>query len=184
MRDDMTKMIAGVGSGLVGARDAALIALGWGSGLRRSELVALNVEDVTFTSEGLTLHVRRAKTDQAGVGRRLGVAAGVDVATDPVRLMRAWLEHAELTTGPLFRGLRRGNRLRDDRMSTKAVALIVQRLAKGVGLDPRRFAAHSLRRGHATTAALDGIPDRVIARRLGHRSLAMTARYIRETQVD
>jgi integrase len=183
-RVDVTRMVAVVGIGLAGVRDAALVALGWGTGLRRAELVALDVGDVTFTTEGLTLRIGRSKTDQEAVGRRVGVPNGGDPATDPVGLLRAWLTGAALASGPLFRGLRRGGRVRDDRMSPKSVALIVQRLAAAAGLDPRWYAGHSLRSGYATTAAREGVPDRLIAAKLGHRSLATTAIYISDARID
>jgi integrase len=66
------------------------------------------------------------------------------------------------------------------RLSDKAVALIVKRRAKAVGLDPTRYAGYSLRAGLATSAAAAGASERVIMSQTGHRSADMVRKYIRE----
>jgi len=60
------------------------------------------------------------------------------------------------------------------------VARIVKRRAAAVGLDPERYAGHSLRAGLATSAAAGGASERVIMAQTGHRSADMVRRYIRE----
>ena len=62
----------------------------------------------------------------------------------------------------------------------KVVARIVKRRAAAVGLDPERYAGHSLRAGLATSAAAGGASERVIMAQTGHRSADMVRRYIRE----
>ena len=59
-------------------------------------------------------------------------------------------------------------------------ALVVKRRAKAVGLDPSRYAGHSLRAGLATSAASAGASERVIMSQTGHRSADMVRCYIRE----
>jgi integrase len=66
------------------------------------------------------------------------------------------------------------------RLSAERVALIVKRRAKAIGLDPARYAGHSLRAGLATSAAAAGASERVIMSQTGHRSADMVRRYIRE----
>jgi integrase len=63
---DIEAMVAVLDDDLVGRRDRALLTLEWMGAFRRSELVALRVEDVTRTREGLVLRVRRSKGDQEG----------------------------------------------------------------------------------------------------------------------
>jgi site-specific recombinase XerD len=75
-----------------GARDAALILLGFASALRRSELTALTLADIEPKPAGLLLTVRRSKTDQEGRGQIVGVAHGQHAATDPVAAL-AGLAH-------------------------------------------------------------------------------------------
>ena len=90
------------------------------------------------------------------------------------------METARIMEGPVFRSLDRFQRVQSQRLSDKAVALIVKRRAKAVGLDPARYAGHSLRAGLATSAAAAGASERVIMSQTGHRSTDMVRRYIRE----
>jgi integrase len=64
-------------------------------------------------------------------------------------------------------------------LSDKAVALIVKKHAEAVGLDPARYAGHSLRAGLATSAAASAVSERVIMRQTRHKSVDMVRRYIR-----
>jgi integrase len=97
-----------------------------------------------------------------------------------VRPLPAWLESARIVDGPVFRSLDRFQRVQPARLSDKAVALVVKRRAKAVGLDPARYAGHSLRAGLATSAVVAGASERVIMSQTGHRSADMIRRYIRE----
>jgi integrase len=63
------------------------------------------------------------------------------------------------------------------------VALIVKRRAQAVGLDPARYAGHSLRAGLATSAAAAGASESAITSQTGHRSADMVRRYIREASL-
>ncbi len=97
-----------------------------------------------------------------------------------MRSLQVWLEPARIVDGPLFRSLDRFQRVQAARLSDKAVALVVKRRAKAVGLDPARYPGHSLRAGLATSAAGAGASERVIMSQTGHRSADMVRRYIRE----
>jgi len=57
-------------------RDKALLLTGFAGGFRRSELVELNWCDIGEVREGLVVHLRRCKTDQTGVGRKIGIPFG------------------------------------------------------------------------------------------------------------
>ncbi|MHB1447429.1 MAG: site-specific integrase [Acidimicrobiales bacterium] len=175
---ELRRMVATLGTDRIGIRDRAVLLLGFAGAFRRSELAALNVEDITDTDEGLVVTVRRSKTDQAGAGRKLGIPYGSNPATCPVRAFRAWLEVAELRSGPLFPRIDRAGR--GQPMSAQAVAIVVKRAAGRAGLDAADFAGHSLRAGLATSAAAAGVSERVIAEQTGHRSMAVLRRYIRE----
>ena len=73
--------------------------------------------------------------------------------------------------------------MQNGRLSDKAVARIVKRRAAAVGLDPERYAGHSLRAGLATSAAAAGASERVIMSQTGHRSAEMVRKYIREANL-
>ena len=60
-------------TGTRGIRDRALILIGFAGAFRRSELVSLEHDDVAFVKEGLTLMIRRSKTDQLGEGRKIAI---------------------------------------------------------------------------------------------------------------
>ena len=162
-----------------GARDRALLLLGFAGGFRRSELVGLDVADVTPTPAGLQVRVQRSKTDQEGRGREVGIPVGAHPATCPVRALQAWQAQAGITAGPLFRPVDRWDRVGPGRLAGRAVARVVQRGARRAGLDPRGLAGHSLRAGLATAAAAAGASERTIMAQTGHRSVAMVRRYIR-----
>ena len=136
--------------------------------------------DVTEGADGLTVHLRRSKTDQEGAGRTVGVPYGSNPATCPVRAWRAWLELSSITEGAAFRPVDRHGRIGATRLTAQAVALVLKRHAARAGLDPGEVAGHSLRAGLATSAAAAGVPERVIAEQTGHKGTAVLRRYIRE----
>jgi integrase len=101
--DDIRAMIDTLPATLLGARDRALLLIGFAAALRRSELVNLDVAHVTTTRDGLVLYLPRSKSDQEGEGAQVGVPYGSNPATCPVRAVTAWLEASGITAGPLFR---------------------------------------------------------------------------------
>ena len=183
----LQKLCAGLPETPLGARDRALLTLGFAGAFRRSELVALNVDDLKFTEEGLTVTIRSSKTDQQGVGRAVGIPYASALPVCAVRAVRKWLDVAATVEGlswaldgrlPVFRALDRTGR--GNRLSGHAVAETVKRHVKRAGLDADAYSGHSLRAGFATSAAKAGKTDRAIMRQTGHKSAAMLARYIRE----
>lgn len=162
-----------------GARDRAVLLLGFAGGFRRSELVALDVEDIHEELQGLRIRIRRSKTDQEGEGRELGIPWGEHLATCPVRAYQAWRAAGRIRTGALFRPVDRHDGVGNSRLTDRAVARIIQRAARRAGLDPHRYAGHSLRAGLATAAAAAGAPERVIMAQTGHRSVTTLRGYIR-----
>ncbi len=180
LTDDIRAMVDATDAGIIGARDRALVLTGFSGAFRRSELVGLDVEDCTFSKDGLTITLRRSKTDQDGAGRKIGIPYGSNPETCPVRVLQSWMELAGISTGPLFRSISRHGRVQTGRLSGVDVARIVKKLAKRAGLDAAKFAGHSLRAGHATSAAIAGASERSIMNQTGHRSVQMVRRYIRD----
>jgi site-specific recombinase XerD len=177
---DLHRLIAATPAGtLAGRRDRALLVLGFAGGLRRSELVSLDAEDVAEIEDGLRVTLRRSKTDQEGEGRELGLPRGQHIDTCPVRTLRAWRSAGGIDSGPLFRPVTRHDQLQAGRLTPQSVALVVKRACRRADLDPAAFAGHSLRSGPATAAAAGGAPERAIMRQGGWRSEAMVRRYIR-----
>lgn len=106
--------------------------------------VALNVEDIEFVADGLVIVLKRSKTDQTGQGRKIGIPFGSTLQTCPVRSLKAWIDAAGITTGPLFVHIDRHGK-QHSRLSGSAVAEVVKRHAGTAGLDTSKYAAHSLR---------------------------------------
>jgi len=180
LTDDIRAMVDATDADLIGVRDRALILLGFAGAFRRSELVGLDVEDCTFGKDGLTVTLRRSKTDQDGQGRKVGIPYGSNPETCPVRTLQTWLEQAGIGAGPLFRSINRHGQIRAGRLSGIDVARVVKKLAERAGLDGAKFAGHSLRAGHATAAAIAGASERSIMNQTGHRNVQMVRRYIRD----
>jgi site-specific recombinase XerD len=166
-----------------GARDRALLALGWWGTLRRSELVALDVADVREVAQGLVLTIRRSKTDQTGMGREVPVDRNpTDPERCPVVALRRWLAVSGLTSGALFRRVSRGGRVLEQRLGAQAVGRILKERAVAAGLDQGtvdKLTAHSLRAGGITARALAGHSVFEIQAVSGHKSLAILNDYVR-----
>lgn len=177
---DLRRMMASLPSSRRGLRDRAIILLGFAGAFRRSELCAVTVEDVEVTTDGLKVSVLRSKTDQEGEGRVVGIPFGSDAATCPVRAYQAWLRESGIRDGAVFRSISRYGRVGDAALSSDVVADVVKAACESVGLNPQRFAGHSLRAGLATAAARAGKGDRSIMKQTGHRSRAMVDRYVRD----
>ena len=166
---------------LVALRDRALLLLGFAGAFRRSELVTLNVEDIEEAAEGLRVTIRRGKTDQEARGSVIAIVRG-EIAC-PVAALRAWLEAANITEGPIFRRIRRGDHVQPERLSDRSVADIVKAHAQRVGLDPATFSGHSLRSGFLTSAARRGATLFKMMATSRHRSVETVTAYVRDQEL-
>ncbi len=180
---ELVSMVEALPEDVRGRRDRALLLIGFAGGLRRSELVGLDVADVSEEPEGLRVRIRRSKTDQEAAGREIGIVRGRHALTDPVTALTEWLTVSMIDDGPIFREVDRAGRVGAGRLSDRAVARIIKRSAQRVGMDPTSVSGHSLRSGLATSAAFGGAPERSIMRTTGHTSEAMVRRYIRAGSV-
>lgn len=163
---------------LRGLRDRAIILLGLATASRRSELVALDVQDLVFVENGLEVRVRRAKTDQEGRGLTKVVCFGSDPSTCPVRTTKRWLTAASITSGPVFRSVK-ANVVGIERLDARVVARVTKRAASMCGLDPTRYGGHSLRAGFVSTALKGGASEKDVMAQTGHASAEMVLRYAR-----
>jgi len=178
----------------LGARDRAMLLLGFGAALRRSELVALRLGDVEpVPGHDLRLLVRRSKTDQHGRGEEVAIWANPgEPLFCPMIALDAWLGHRTQTRDldwsaaetarrerPLFCAVTKAGRPTGAALSDKAVARLVKGAATRAGLDPERYSGHSLRAGLATAAADAGaaLPD--LMRQTRHKSTQVALAYLR-----
>jgi site-specific recombinase XerD len=176
---EIRRIVAHLSDDLLASRDRALLLVGFAGALRRSELVALDLDDLCDRPEGIVATVRCSKTDQEGEGRDVAIPYGRDSETCPVTALRTWLGRSAISAGPVFRSVDRHGNVSRHRLSDRAVALMVKRRVREAGLDPTSYSGHSLRAGFATTAAANGATERAIATQTGHQSMEVLRRYIR-----
>ncbi|MEV4672763.1 site-specific integrase [Actinomadura sp. NPDC049382] len=162
-------------STLQGARDRALLLLGFNMMARRSELVGLDQGDVVESSNGLTVYVKRSKTDQEARGITVAIPRGKHPETCAVEAINAWkarLAERGLADGPLFRPIDRHGRVGGEpdgagkggvRLTGKSACDIVRRRGILAGL-PEKYTSHGLRAGSASTAYAAGVPIAEIAK--------------------
>ncbi|MBR9766167.1 MAG: tyrosine-type recombinase/integrase [Rhodobacteraceae bacterium] len=189
LAEDILAMVATLPFDLRGLRDRAILLLGYAGGLRRSEIVSLDVhKDDTPDSGGwieiapqgalLTLN---AKTGW----REVEIGRGSSDQSCPVHAVEHWLHFAKIDFGPVFVGTSRdGKRAADTRLNDKHVARLIKRTVLDAGIrsdlpETERlalFSGHSLRAGLASSAEID---ERHVQKHLGHASAEMTRRYQR-----
>lgn len=186
LAEDIRAMVATLSYDLRGLRDRAILLLGFAGGLRRSEIVSLDVhKDDTPNSGGwieifdqgalLTLN---AKTGW----REVEIGRGTKEPTCPVHALEQWLHFAKIDFGPVFVGTSRdGKRVSETRLNDKHVARLIKRTVLDAGIRselPEKerlalFSGHSLRAGLASSAEID---ERYVQKHLGHASAKMTRR--------
>jgi integrase len=171
------------GRWVIGSRtDRALLLIGFAGGLKRSELAAINLIDFEQVREGIILTIRRSKTDQEGVGRKIGIPLGRTIHC-PVRALENWLIATRIEEGPVFRPVDRHGRVSAGRLAGEAVSLIVRGRMAAAGFDATDYSGHSLRAGFATSATRAGVSTFKIRQQTGHASDAMLSRYVREGEL-
>jgi len=173
--------------GLAGDRDRALLLTGFAGALRRSELVALDVERLTWSNDGVKLLLEKSKTDKDGEGAEIMIVFGRHEDTCPVRALRRWLDGAAITSGPVFRKVNKGGRAEPRRLSEDAVRQILLRRAAQAGVKgslAEPVSPHGLRAGFVTTAYSNGVPDEEIMGYTRHRSLTTMRSYVRRAKLS
>ena len=187
--EDILAMVATLPFDLRGLRDRAILLLGYAGGLRRSEIVSLDVgkDDtpdsggwIEILDDGALLRLN-AKTGW----REVEIGRGSSEQSCPVHALEQWLHFAKIDFGPLFvRTSRDGMRALEARLSDKHVARLIKATVLKSGIrsalpEAARlalFSGHSLRAGLASSAEVD---ERYVQKQLGHASAEMTRRYQR-----
>jgi integrase len=168
--DRLRRVLDSLGDQPADLRDAALLALAYDTLARRSELVALDLEDIGRDGDGSgTALIRRSKTDQEGEGRVAFVSA------DTLRRLDAWLAAVGITAGPLFVPL--GSARKAGRLGEADVARIFRRRARAAGINPAAIGGHSTRVGAAQDMVAHNLGMAAIQQAGGWASPRMPARY-------
>ena len=141
---EIERFLKTAGKGLRADRERALLCVAYDTMARRSELVALDVEDLTFAADGSgTALIRRSKTDQAGEGAR------AYLSRETIRHLEHWMTTAAIRVGAVFRRLIGRNRI-GERLHADIIADIFKRVGRWSGLSGEEVAeisGHSIRVG-------------------------------------
>jgi integrase len=178
LRDDLFAMLDRLGDRPKDVRDRAMLLIGFALAARRSELVALDVQNVEFTAKGALVTICRSKTDQVARGRQVAVPLG-RTRHCPIAALKNWLTFAGIETGPIFLAMDKHGGITARRISGEAVRQTLKARLADVGYDAKPFSAHSLRSGLVTSAAMAGASSYKIRQVTGHRTEAGLAPYLR-----
>jgi site-specific recombinase XerD len=174
--DDLKSLIDGIDvSTIQGKRDKALILLGFSTASRRSEIVSINAEDISFNDHGMDINIYESKRE------RYITKSVLFTNNDycPVNAIKEWLQVSRIKSDSLFRSIKKGNNVYE-RLSDKTVSNLIKQYAELAGLDPSIYSGHSLRSGFITSAGEEGYDLSSIKRQSGHNTLVMIDRYTQE----
>lgn len=181
LKDDLLAILRQTPDTLKGIRDRALLIIAFAAGLRRSEVVGLDIADIELVPKGMTITLRRSKTDRLREGRTIAIPFG-RTAVCPVHIIKEWLALLPDQDGPLFRPIAKGGRISSQRLSDHAVSELVKHYVTKIGLDASVFSSHSCRAGLVSSCAMAGVASWIIRRQTGHRSEEMVQKYIRPVE--
>ena len=174
------KMLNVISNTLSGRRDRLMFRMMFMGAFRRSELVALNVEDVQIDTKEMHITIRRSKTDQSGKGFVKHIAVDDPLSRRLVEDYRAWLGEAKISKGAIFRRMNRFAKVSDRRLSAQTVALLVKCYARKAGVDPRNLSGQSFRSGFVTSALKAGAHEGDIMDITAHKDARTVRGYNRD----
>ena len=155
-----------------GLRDTALLAVMLCTGIREGEAATLEVGDLRQRVNGeLCLLVREGKGSKTR-------AVPWGALSWALVIVDAWLRLAGISSGPVFRGLRKGGRVQSEGLTTRAIQQIVARYPLIIEGEQRRVKPHDLRRTYAARQAEAGMDLNALRQNLGHVDLKTTLGYI------
>jgi integrase len=100
-----------------------------------------------------------------------------------VKAVKNWLQATSITEGPLFRPVKKGDRVGNSRLTDKSVAGIIKTYARRLGLNEADFSGHSLRSGFLTSAARRGASVFKMRDVSRHKSMDVLQSYIRDAEL-
>lgn len=170
---DLKGVCCRLGNSLADLRDKAIITLAFFGALRRSEVVALDVDHIQFTEKGMLAKLLQTKTSDKAQNVYISYAKDKDIC--PVTALKKWLDNAHIEEGAIFRSLIKGGKFAG-RLSSHSVSEIIK---KHFG---KQYSGHSTRRGLVTASAEKGTPLHVIKKHSRHKSADMILHYIEDTK--
>jgi len=167
----------------IGIRNAAIISVGFAGAFRRSELCNIQIADLEIIQphdgpEKMFITIRKSKTDQQGSGQKIAIPEGKRIR--PIHRLKEWLRVSGIDEGYVFQTMKRGGTLRGNPMHHSDIPRIVKHYAALIGVDASNVAAHSLRAGFVTSAAVHNARMDKIMEVTRHRNPVTVLRYIRD----
>ncbi len=182
-------LVTCAGTKAIDLRDRAILLIAFAAGgRRRSEVASLRHSQISIaepiklrpadpasaTVPCVRIALGRTKTTTAGQGAFVFAAGPAALA------LHEWMQFAEITSGPIFREVRKDGSIGATPLTPQSINLILKKRCRLAGLDPADFSAHGLRSGFMTQAGRDGIPLVDAMRQSAHKSVQQAAGYYDE----
>ncbi|HZQ53292.1 MAG TPA: tyrosine-type recombinase/integrase [Bryobacteraceae bacterium] len=183
--DNLCRVLRTIPNTRIGIRNRAMLTLTFAGGFRRSEVVALQLADLQFVPQGMTIYVASSKTDQTAQGAIVGIEPGKRLLTCPVRALEKWLEIRGKWQGPLFVRMTPHQTITGHALHERGEVIhtMLKRALEKIGENAADYGAHSLRAGMITEAARHGASEVAIKSRTRHKCSAVLQGYIRPATV-
>ncbi len=163
-----------------GIRDRALIAVGYDTLSRRSELISIFIEDVSFNEKGARVLIKRAKNDPFGKGRVS------HLSPKTTRYLQDWIKVSGIKEGPLFRAIKH-EKIHSTSLHPYSVNRIIKKAALAAGLSKieiQKLSGHSMRVGAAQDMMVAGLDILPIMAAGGWKTTNVVARYIENADLS
>lgn len=163
-------------------RDSALLQLGFLGAFRRSELIAICMEEIDWQPGGIEIQLKKSKTDQLNHGQYCVIPNGNEQLC-AIRALKMWCEKANIESGVIFRRIRKSNQICENAITPESVNILLKSHAKAAGIESfEDFSSHSMRRGLATTASREGVSLPAIMRQGRWKQVSTVMEYIEAAQ--
>jgi integrase len=181
----MLEHISSIPKNLKKSRDKALLLIGFFGAFRRSELVSITYDNLTFEQEGAIITLSKSKTDQECEGVERAIPYNLlDSESCPVLALKAWLEVSNIGSGFIFRSVNRWGKLSDTPMHAASINDILKSLGKACDFDfVPELSSHSFRRGLSTAASRENVDFALIKKQGGWKNDDTVRGYIEEGQM-
>lgn len=174
------QLISCCDNSLIGRRDCALITVGYDTLSRRSELISICIEDVSFNDNGARILIKRAKNDPFGRGRVS------HLSRQTTKHLQDWIKDSGITDGPLFRAIKHGI-IHSKSLHPYSVNRIIKKAALAAGLSKteiQKLSGHSMRVGAAQDMMAAGLDILPIMAAGGWKTTNVVARYIENADIS
>lgn len=186
--DSMVAISAACGDNVIGIRNRAMILTAFGGWLRKSELLNIKVENISWNHDGFLVDLGKSKDNQDGNGRSVVEIPRIDgkyAALCPYTAMKKWLEVANISSGCVFTAVHRNTATDKALKSTDYIYELVMEVAKKAGIPPSEFAPHrAFRATPITLALMSGRPLIEVMQKARHIRISTTTYYVDRSAID